>query len=116
MTLPVLVLMATRFAPEGATPTPFRQPQLAAAHGRVAMTFGSGTAIYFTSSSDGREFAPPIKVAEVGVHHYPRLHGKSQFFRLKSLMTTFYQLFRLWWWLLVAPRLGMKRANAHSNS
>ena len=57
-----------------------------------------------------------MQVAEVGVHHYPRLHGKSQFFRLKSLMTTFYQLFRLWWWLLVAPRLGMKRANAHSNS
>lgn len=35
-------------------------------------------------------------VAEVGVHHYPRLHGKSQFFRLKSLATTFMQLIRLW--------------------
>ena len=57
-----------------------------------------------------------MQVAEVGVHHYPRVHGKSQFFRLKSLTTTFYQLLRLWWWILVAPRLGMKRANAHSNS
>lgn len=57
-----------------------------------------------------------MEVAEVGVHHLPRLHGKSQFFRIKSLATTFYQLFRLWWWLLVAPRLGMKRADAHSNS
>lgn len=57
-----------------------------------------------------------MKVAEVGVHHYPRLHGKSQFFRIKSLATTFYQLFRLWWWLRLAPRLGMKRADAHSNS
>lgn len=36
------------------------------------------------------------EVAEVGVHHYPRLHGKSQFFRLRSLATTFFQLLRLW--------------------
>ena len=35
-------------------------------------------------------------VAEVGVHHYPRLHGKSQFFRVKSLATTLAQLIRLW--------------------
>jgi glycosyltransferase involved in cell wall biosynthesis len=35
-------------------------------------------------------------VAEVGVHHYPRLHGTSQFFRVRSLLTTFYQLARLW--------------------
>ena len=36
------------------------------------------------------------QVAEVGVHHYPRLHGKSQFFRLRSLALTFAQLLRLW--------------------
>jgi hypothetical protein len=35
-------------------------------------------------------------VAEIGVHHYPRLHGKSQFFRLRSLAVTFAQLVRLW--------------------
>ncbi len=35
-------------------------------------------------------------VVEVGVHHYARQHGKSQFFRLRSLATTFYQLLRLW--------------------
>lgn len=57
-----------------------------------------------------------MEVKEVGVHHYPRLHGRSQFFRIKSLATTFYQLFRLWVWLLVLPRLGWKRAHAHSNS
>lgn len=57
-----------------------------------------------------------MQVEEVGVHHYPRIHGKSQFFRVKSLATTFYQLFRLWCWLLLLPRLGLKRANAHSNS
>jgi glycosyltransferase involved in cell wall biosynthesis len=36
------------------------------------------------------------KIEEVGVHHYPRLHGKSQFFRVRSLAVTFFQLLRLW--------------------
>jgi glycosyltransferase involved in cell wall biosynthesis len=36
------------------------------------------------------------EVREVGVHHYPRLHGRSQFFRVRSLAITFYQLLRLW--------------------
>ena len=35
-------------------------------------------------------------VAETGVHHYPRLYGKSQFFRVRSLATTLYELVRLW--------------------
>ena len=35
-------------------------------------------------------------VAEVGVHHYPRLHGSSQFFRLRSLAHTLFELLRLW--------------------
>jgi glycosyltransferase involved in cell wall biosynthesis len=35
-------------------------------------------------------------VVEVGVHHYPRLHGTSQFFRLPSLANTFLELLRLW--------------------
>jgi glycosyltransferase involved in cell wall biosynthesis len=42
-------------------------------------------------------------VVEVGVHHYPRLHGRSQFFRVRSLMTTFSQLTGLWLRLVVAP-------------
>lgn len=41
------------------------------------------------------------EVREVGVHHYPRLHGKSQFFRVRSLAITFYQLLRLWVRLVV---------------
>ena len=35
-------------------------------------------------------------VAEVCVHHYVRQHGRSQFFRVRSLAITFYQLLRLW--------------------
>jgi glycosyltransferase involved in cell wall biosynthesis len=40
-------------------------------------------------------------VVEVGVHHYPRLHGRSQFFRLPSLARTFFELLRLWLRLVV---------------
>jgi hypothetical protein len=37
------------------------------------------------------------RIVEVGVHHYPRLYGRSQFFRWKSLAVTLGQLVRLWW-------------------
>ena len=43
------------------------------------------------------------KVVEVGVHHYPRLHGRSQFFRVKSLAVTFTQLVDLWVRLVLIP-------------
>jgi glycosyltransferase involved in cell wall biosynthesis len=43
------------------------------------------------------------RVVEVGVHHYPRLHGRSQFFRFRSLLVTLYQLARLYVRLVVAP-------------
>ena len=39
------------------------------------------------------------RVVEVGVRHYPRLHGRSQFFRVRSLAMTLGQLLRLWWQL-----------------
>lgn len=45
----------------------------------------------------------PWKVVEVGVHHYPRLHGRSQFFRLPSLLRTFRQLLALYWKLALPP-------------
>jgi glycosyltransferase involved in cell wall biosynthesis len=35
-------------------------------------------------------------VVETGVHHYPRTHGRSQFFRIRSLAKTFFELLRLW--------------------
>jgi len=41
------------------------------------------------------------QVAEIGVRHYPRLHGRSQFFRVRSLAVTFSQLLRLWLRLVV---------------
>jgi glycosyltransferase involved in cell wall biosynthesis len=42
------------------------------------------------------------RVVEVGVHHYPRLHGRSQFFRVQSLLITLYQLARLYVRLVLA--------------
>jgi glycosyltransferase involved in cell wall biosynthesis len=41
---------------------------------------------------------------EVGVHHYPRLHGRSQFFRLKSLLITLRQILLLYWRTVLFPR------------
>ena len=48
-------------------------------------------------------------VIEVGVHHYPRLHGRSQFFRLRSLLTTLRQLIHLHFKLVIVPVLTSHR-------
>lgn len=47
----------------------------------------------------------PYLVEEVGVKHYPRLHGRSQFFRIQSLAATFFQLVRLWFALVLIPQV-----------
>ena len=52
-------------------------------------------------------------VKEVGVHHYPRLYGRSQFFRWRSLWSTFRQLFRLWLDLVFKPNLKALLAYLH---
>lgn len=44
-------------------------------------------------------------IVEVGVRHYPRLHGRSQFFRVKSLAVTLTQLVRLWFRLVPILRI-----------
>ena len=35
-------------------------------------------------------------VVEIGVHHYERQYGRSQFFRVRSLLKTLFELVRLW--------------------
>jgi hypothetical protein len=58
---------------------PFREPQLAAEHGLVAMAFGSGSNIYVAVSTDkGQSFSKPVKVAGAPVvplsrHRGPRI-------------------------------------------
>lgn len=44
-------------------------------------------------------------IAEVPVHHYPRLHGRSQFFRVRSLAKTLLQLGELYVRLVAVPAL-----------
>lgn len=44
-------------------------------------------------------------MAEVPVSHYPRLHGTSEFFRIRHLTHTFRGLLRIWWELVLARRL-----------
>ncbi|MEO7652457.1 MAG: sialidase family protein [Bryobacteraceae bacterium] len=62
-----------------APPAEYRQPQLAASSQMVAMTFGSGNAVFFSASRDGgRTFSKPVKVAEstklyLGRHRGPRV-------------------------------------------
>jgi glycosyltransferase involved in cell wall biosynthesis len=46
--------------------------------------------------------------AEAGVHHYPRLYGRSQFFRVRSLLVTFCQLAQLYTKLVIKPALTKK--------
>jgi glycosyltransferase involved in cell wall biosynthesis len=47
-------------------------------------------------------------VAEVAVSHYPRLHGRSQFFRWQSLLSTARQFARLYWKLVALPFFAAK--------
>lgn len=44
------------------------------------------------------------QVVETGVHHYRRLHGRSQFFRIRSLLGTLAQLIRLYVKLVIFGR------------
>lgn len=44
-------------------------------------------------------------VVEIPVRHYPRRHGRSQFFRIRSLAWTFLQLCEVFFRLVLAPSL-----------
>ena len=46
-----------------------------------------------------------LRMVEVPVSHYPRLHGSSEFFRIRHLTYTFMGLLRIWWSLVLARRL-----------
>ncbi len=44
------------------------------------------------------------KFRQVSVHHFPRLHGKSQFFRIDRLISTFRELAALWWKIMIEEK------------
>ncbi len=45
-------------------------------------------------------------VNQVGVHHYHRLHGRSQFFNFPRVARTLLGMFRLWWELIVDKKIA----------
>jgi len=45
------------------------------------------------------------KVAEVPVHHYHRTYGRSQFFNFRRVAAVGRGLLRLWWQLVLSPRV-----------
>ncbi|HMG27199.1 MAG TPA: glycosyltransferase family 2 protein [Acidimicrobiia bacterium] len=51
------------------------------------------------------------RFVEVGVHHYPRVHGRSQFFKLSSVARTLWDLAKLWVQLVLFRR-GKAQAGA----
>ncbi len=59
---------------------------------KIALTSTSGTICVELV----RKLELACETDEVGVHHYPRLYGRSQFFRVRSLAITLTQLIRLW--------------------
>ena len=48
---------------------------------------------------------PGFRMVEVPVSHYPRMHGRSEFFRVRHLAHTFRGLLKIWWKMVVTRRL-----------
>ena len=48
-----------------------------------------------------------FRMVEVPVSHYPRMHGRSEFFRIRHLVYTFKGLLKIWWNLVVSRRLPL---------
>ena len=46
-----------------------------------------------------------FRMVEVPVSHYPRLHGRSEFFRVRHLVHTFRGLMKIWWNLVLSRKL-----------
>jgi glycosyltransferase involved in cell wall biosynthesis len=57
-----------------------------------------------------------FRMTEVPVSHYPRLHGHSEFFRIRHLSHTLKGLIRVWWSLVVSRRLPVWLSTAAKKS
>jgi glycosyltransferase involved in cell wall biosynthesis len=57
-----------------------------------------------------------FRMKEIPVSHYPRLHGRSEFFRFRHLSHTLRGLIRIWWSLVVARRLPVWMTTAAKKS
>jgi glycosyltransferase involved in cell wall biosynthesis len=57
-----------------------------------------------------------FRMVEIPVSHYPRLHGRSQFFRFRHLAQTLKGLLRIWWSLVASRRLPVWNTTAARKS
>ena len=57
-----------------------------------------------------------FRMTEIPVSHYPRLHGRSEFFRIRHLSHTLRGLLRIWWSLVVASKLPVWMTTAAKKS
>jgi glycosyltransferase involved in cell wall biosynthesis len=48
-----------------------------------------------------------FRMVEIPVSHYPRMHGRSEFFRFRHLVYTFKGLLKIWWTLVISRRLPL---------
>jgi len=88
--LPVLLFwaMTAHLGPMGPD-APAHEPQMAVNGSTVALTFGAGHAIYFSSSRDGGEtFSAPQKVAEAGIVPLTRHRGPRIAFAGNAIVIT----------------------------
>src|SRR5437870_5127757 len=46
-----------------------------------------------------------FQMVEIPVSHYPRMHGRSEFFRVRHLVYIFRGLLKVWWTLVISRRL-----------
>jgi hypothetical protein len=44
-----------------------------------------------------------FRMAEIPVSHYPRMYGRSEFFRVRHPAFTFKGLLKIWWTLVAFP-------------
>ncbi len=95
--LPFLLLLSVELPPHAGAPE-LHQPQLAAAHGQVALVYGSGSTIYFAGSADGgKSFSPAVKVGETGAlmlgrHRGPRVAILSDAIVITAIAGTGHEL------------------------
>ena len=75
LTLILSAMLAVSLGPMGSD-APAREPQMAASGSLVGLTFGAGSAIYFSASHDGgKTFGSPVKVSEETVLPLNRHRG-----------------------------------------
>jgi glycosyltransferase involved in cell wall biosynthesis len=60
--------------------------------------------------------AAGFRMTEIPVSHYPRLHGRSEFFRFRHLSHTLKGLLRIWWSLVLSRRLPVWMSTAAKKS